>query len=157
MRYGTESAPSSIRKPWRIRATSRSVRPARSRGPRRRNASLASAAISRIRATSSALFTIRTGRITGPASTKSLPRAARIRRRSTIGIWTRISGPISAAIRPRGPASSASASITRLIPSSAGRGAGQARRSSIQLVARMPGTLLVGTTATGSPVSGRST
>ena len=108
-------------------------------------------------AISGALLTMRTGRITGPASRSGPASVSRIRRKSAIGIWTRISGPISAATRPRGPARLRSASMTRLTPSSAGRGAGQARTSSSHVVARTPGTLLVGTTATGAPSTGSST
>jgi hypothetical protein len=79
---------------------------------------------------------------------------ARSVRKSATGIPRRVSGPISAPTRPDDPTKARIVSVSRLTPSSAGRGAGHQRTSSTQLRVAKPSTFDRGTTATGSPAAG---
>ena len=95
-------------------------------------------------------------RITEEQSTRSKGLIiSRRPRKSVTGICSRVSGPSSAPMRPKRLGKSRIVALSRLRPSSSGRGEGQVRMRSTQEVSRQLLSPASGIMPTGSPSRGR--
>ena len=152
--YGALSAPSSIAVRRNSRKTASSGMPSLRNSGAAANAADPIAQMCSSFSTSAGVFTIRKLCTRPVASAICMPGKAAIRRsQSARGIRRQVSCPFIIPIHSRFLASGESISISRLIPSSFGLGAGQVRTSSSQPL-RINSAPISGMTAIGLPSAG---